>query len=813
MSKETQLTLPVLGMTCANCATTVERNAKKEAGVSEAAVNLASEKVTVVFDPSLTKPQAVIDRIEHAGYRVPTATLELPITGMTCANCSATVERTLNNKVPGVVEAVVNLATEKATVRYVPGAVTRADMVAAIQRAGYGVIEASSDEELVDAEKVAREREVRDQTRKLMIGVLFAVPLFLLSMARDLGILGQWAHGTWTNVLFWALATPVQFYTGWDYYVGGFKSLRSKSANMDVLVALGSSVAYLYSIAVTVGLLGGHVYFETSAAIITLIKVGKLLEARAKGKTSEAIKALMGLQPKTARIERDGIEFDIPTDQVAAGDIVVVRPGERIPVDGIVVSGRSSVDESMLTGESLPVDKSVGDGVIGATINKQGLLKFEATKVGRETALAQIIRLVEEAQGSKAPIQALADRVSAIFVPAIIGIAAVAFAVWLASGAGFTAALVRLVAVLVIACPCALGLATPTAIVVGTGKGARHGILFKSSAALQRAHELNAIVLDKTGTLTRGEPAVTDIVPGRNWDPERILQLAASAERGSEHPLGEAIVAAAKARELALSDPTDFRVVAGHGIAARVDGHQVVVGNLRLMSTESIHLDGLQDKAGQLQSQGKTAMWVAADGQAVGLIGVADTVKEGSQEAVSRLRQLGLEVIMMTGDNRATAEAIAAEVGIDRVFAEVLPGDKAAQVARLQQEGLVVAMVGDGINDAPALAQADVGIAIGTGADVAMETAGITLMSGDLGGVPRAIALSQSTMRIIKENLFWAFGYNVLLVPLAAGVLAVFSHLPLMLRELHPVAAAFAMAFSSVSVVTNSLRLRRAKIV
>jgi Cu+-exporting ATPase len=813
MSKETQLTLPVLGMTCANCAATVERSAKKEAGVSEAAVNLASEKVTVVFDPSLTKPQAVIDRIEHAGYRIPTATVELPITGMTCANCSATVERTLNNKVPGVVEAVVNLATEKATVRYVPGAVTRADMVAAIERAGYGVIEASSEEELVDAEKVAREREVRDQTRKLMIGVLFTVPLFLLSMARDLGIVGSWAHAAWVNVLFWGLATPVQFYTGWDYYVGGFKSLRNRSANMDVLVALGSSVAYLYSIAVTAGILGGHVYFETSAAIITLIKVGKLLEARAKGKTSEAIKALMGLQPQTARIEREGVEMDIPTDQVAAGDMVVVRPGERIPVDGVVVGGRSSVDESMLTGESLPVDKGVGDAVIGATINKQGLLKFEATKVGRETALAQIIRLVEEAQGSKAPIQALADRVSGIFVPAIIGIAATTFAVWLASGAGFTAALVRLVAVLVIACPCALGLATPTAIVVGTGKGASHGILFKSSAALQRAHELNAVVLDKTGTLTRGEPAVTDIVPGETWDGERILQLAASAERGSEHPLGEAIVAAAKARELVLSDPADFRAVAGHGIAAQVDGHQVVVGNLRLMSTESIHLNGLQEKAGQLQNQGKTAMWVAADGRAVGLIGVADTLKEGSQEAVSRMRQLGLEVIMMTGDNRATAEAIAAEAGIDRVLAEVLPGDKAAQVAKLQQEGLVVAMVGDGINDAPALAQADVGIAIGTGADVAMETAGITLMSGDLRGVPRAIDLSQSTMRVIKENLFWAFGYNVLLVPLAAGALAVFGHLPLMLRELHPVAAAFAMAFSSVSVVTNSLRLRRAKVV
>jgi Cu+-exporting ATPase len=812
MSKETQLTLPVLGMTCANCAVTVERSAKKEAGVTEAAVNLASEKVTVVFDPSLTRPQALIDRIEHAGYRVPTATLELAITGMTCANCSATVERTLNSRVPGIVEAVVNLATEKATVRYLPGAVSRADMVAAIERAGYGVIEAASEDALVDAEKVAREREVQIQTRKLLVGAVFAIPLFVLSMSRDLGVLGHWAHSTWVNALFWALATPVQLYTGWDYYVGGFKSLRNRSANMDVLVALGSTVAYLYSIAVTLGLLNGHVYFETSAAIITLIKVGKLIEARAKGRTSEAIKALMGLQPKTARVERDGIEQDVPTDQLVVGDVVVVRPGERVPVDGIVTGGRSAVDESMLTGESLPVDKSVGDPVIGATINKQGLLKFEATKVGRDTALAQIIRLVEEAQGSKAPIQALADRVSAVFVPAIIGIAVLTFAVWLASGAGFTAALVRLVAVLVIACPCALGLATPTAIVVGTGKGAGHGILFKSSAALQRAHELDAVVLDKTGTLTRGEPAVTDIVSGNLADEQNILQLAASAERGSEHPLGEAIVMAARSRELTLSEPSAFRAIAGHGIAAHVDGRQVVVGNLRLMTIENIRLNGLEDLAGQLENQGKTAMWVAADGQAVGLIGVADTVKEGSREAVSRLRELGLQVIMMTGDNRVTADAIAAQVGIDRVLAEVLPADKAGTVAELQKEGLVVAMVGDGINDAPALAQADVGIAIGTGADVAMETAGITLMSGDLRGVPRAIALSQATMRVIRENLFWAFGYNVLLVPLAAGVLAIFDQLPVFLRELHPVAAAFAMAFSSVSVVTNSLRLRRADV-
>jgi Cu+-exporting ATPase len=634
-------------------------------------------------------------------------------------------------------------------------------------------------------------------------------------MARDFSLLGAWSHAPWVNYLFFALATPVQFYTGRDYYVGAYKSLRNKSANMDVLVALGSSVAYFYSIVVMVGLLGGHVYFETSAAIITLIKVGKLLEVRAKGKTSEAIKALMGLQAKTARVERDEVEVDIPTDQVQVGDIVIVRPGEKVPVDGIVVNGSSALDESLLTGESLPVDKKVGDEVIGATLNKQGLLKIEATKVGRETALAQIVRLVEEAQGSKAPIQALADKVSAVFVPVVIGIAVFTFIVWLAIGGDFTAALVRLVAVLVIACPCALGLATPTAIVVGMGKGASQGILFRSSAALERAHELQAIVLDKTGTITKGEPAITDISMNNetmNNEQFRVLHLAASAERGSEHPLGEAIVRAAQEQGLSLSDPAGFEAITGHGIAAEVDGHKVLLGNLRLMEREKVTLNGLGEKAQQLQNEAKTAMWVAVDGQATAVIGIADTIKADSPAAIADLKQLGLQVVMMTGDNQATAQAIAAEAGIGRVLAEVLPGDKSANVAKLQEEGLATGMVGDGINDAPALAQADVGIAIGTGADVAMETAEVTLISGDLRGVPKAIRLSRTTMRIIKQNLFWAFAYNVVLIPVAAGVLAFFPNLPIYLRELHPIAAAFAMAFSSVTVVSNSLRLRRAKI-
>ncbi len=819
---EQQLTMPVLGMTCANCVAAVERNAKKVEGVEEAVVNFGTEKVTVTFDPAKAAPQDIINRIDKAGYEVPVATLELPITGMTCANCVVAVERTLNKKVPGILDAAVNFATEKATVKYIPGTVTRADMVAAVERAGYGVVEVDSGEELVDAEKVAREREILDQTRKLWVGVIFTLPLFLLSMARDFGLVGAWAHAPWVNVLFFALATPVQFYTGWDYYVGGYKSLRNKSANMDVLVALGSSAAYFYSIVVMMGLLGGHVYFETSAAIITLIKVGKLLEVRAKGKTSEAIKALMGLQAKTARVERDGREIDIPTDQVQVSDVVIVRPGEKVPVDGVVVSGQSAVDESLLTGESLPVDKKVGDEVIGATLNKQGLLKIEATKVGRETALAQIIKLVEEAQGSKAPIQALADRVSAVFVPAVIGIAALVFIIWLAITGDFTTSLVRMVAVLVIACPCALGLATPTAIVVGMGKGAAQGILFRSSAALERAHALQAVVLDKTGTITKGEPDLTDVIvngesstinePSASHSQSEILKLAASAERGSEHPLGAAIVRAAQAQNLNLDDPAGFEAITGYGVSAQVDGHKVLLGNLRLMEQQRVELNGLREKAVELQSQAKTAMWVAVDGQARAVMGIADTIKDGSKDAIAEMKNLRLQVVMMTGDNEATAQAIAAEAGIERVLAEVLPGDKSNNVAKLQKEGLVIGMVGDGINDAPALAQADVGIAIGTGADVAMEAAEVTLISGDLSGVPKAIRLSRATMRTIKQNLFWAFAYNVLLIPVAAGVLAFFPGLPIYLRELHPIAAAFAMAFSSVTVVTNSLRLRGAKI-
>ncbi|MFN2142628.1 MAG: heavy metal translocating P-type ATPase, partial [Candidatus Promineifilaceae bacterium] len=720
MSETKQVTLPVLGMTCANCVAAVERNSKKVEGVSDAAVNFASEKVTFTYDPQLINARDVtsdvIARIERAGYSVPTATVELPLLGMTCANCAATIERRLN-KTDGVLEASVNYATNKATVTYAPGATSRAELAAAVRKAGYDVVDSDEGEDLVDAEAQARAAEIQHQKKRLITGLIFTVPLFVLSMARDFGLLGAWSHENWVNWLFLALATPVQFYVGWDYYTGAYKSLRNGSANMDVLVAMGSSVAYFYSLAVLIALtmgstaLGTHVYFETSAVIITLIVLGKLLEARAKGQTSEAIRKLAGLQARTARVQRNGVTVDIPVEQVVVGDLILVRPGEKIPVDGIVTDGRSAVDESMITGESMPVSKGAGDEVIGATINKQGLLTFEATRVGKDTALAQIITLVEQAQGSKAPIQSIVDRVAAYFVPFVIITALITFAIWYFVSGDGVVALIRMVAVLVIACPCAMGLATPTSITVGMGKGAEYGILFRNSAALEAAHGLDTIVLDKTGTITRGEPQVTDLLLSTSISrgESELLRLAASAERGSEHPLGEAIVRAAADRGLGLSMPDSFEGIAGLGIAAEVDGSRVLLGNMRLMERENVALNGLGPRAKTLQDEAKTAMWLAVDGQAAALIAVADTIKDGSREAVARLQKMGLDVVMMTGDNQATAEAIARAAGVDRVFAEVLPGEKAAYVKQLQDEGRVVAMVGDGINDAPALAQADVG--------------------------------------------------------------------------------------------------------
>jgi Cu+-exporting ATPase len=808
------ITLPVTGMTCANCALTIERNLRKMQGVESAQVNLASERVTVAFRPEVLNTTGIMDKVKDVGYGVATGQIELPITGMTCANCSRAVERALK-KLDGVISAAVNLASERASVDYIPGMVSRSDMVAAVEAAGYGVVEAAAEEEMEDAERVARQAEIADQTRKFWTGVAFTLPLFLLSMGRDLGILGMWSHDAWVNWLFLILAAPVQFYVGGDYYIGGFKSLRNRSANMDVLVALGSSTAFIYSVIITVGLLSGHVYFETAALIITLIKLGKLLEARAKGHTSEAIKKLMGLRPKTARVLRNGEEVDVPIQQVRVGDIVIVRPGERIPVDGLVQDGFSAVDESMLTGESLPVDKHPGDSVVGATVNKQGLLKIQATQVGAGTVLAQIIRMVEQAQGSKAPIQRLADQVSGVFVPGVLIIAFVTFLVWLLfAQVGFTAAMIRMVAVLVIACPCALGLATPTAIMVGTGKGAESGILFKNSEALEQAHKTQAVVLDKTGTITVGQPAVTDLALGVGavLKENEVLRYAASVERGSEHPVGQSIVRVAQERGLSLADPAEFEALPGRGAVAHIDGREIAVGNVRLMDERRIALSAVQGDIDRLQGEAKTAVIVAVDGQAVGVIAVADTVKDGSLEAVRTLRDLGLTVVMITGDNIRTAETIGRQVGVDKVLAEVLPGDKAREIEKLQKQGYRVAMVGDGINDAPALAQADVGIAIGTGADVAMEAADVTLMSGDLRGVARAIRLSRATMRTIRQNLFWAFFYNIILIPIAVGVLYPVTWAPAMLRQLHPILAAFAMAFSSVTVVSNSLRLRRFRV-
>jgi Cu+-exporting ATPase len=811
---EEKITLPVTGMTCANCAMNIERAVKKVPGVKEASVNFASEQAAISYDSNSVQVQNLVEKIQDAGFGVARSSVEIPVTGMTCANCAMNIERALKKNVPGVLDASVNFASERAHVSYVPGVTTIDDMVSAIEKAGYGAVR-PEEEEGDDAELVARKRDIADQTRKFFVGVLFAAPLFFLSMGRDFGLTGSWSHAAWVNWLFLALATPVQFYTGWDYYTGGFKSIRNGSANMDVLVAMGSSVAYFYSLALLLfPVLGSHVYFETSAVIITLIKLGKMLESRTKGRTGGAIRKLVGLRPKTATVLVNGREREIPLTQVHVGDTVLVRPGESIPVDGDVLEGESSVDESMLTGEPIPVDKKAGDAVAAGTINGEGLIRFEAKKVGKDTALAHIIRMVQEAQGSKAPIQALADRVAAVFVPGVIGIAFIVFVLWWILGGAFVPAMIRMVAVLVIACPCALGLATPTAIMAGTGKGAEKGLLFRNSEALERAARLDTIVLDKTGTITLGKPMVADVVVHNPTvrDEQELLALGASVERGSEHPLGRAVVKEAEDRGISLLEPDSFKAFRGLGVRANVKGREVLVGKPKWFLETGVSLNGASDQIQALQDQGKTVMVVAVDRKIAGLIAVADQVKPESKEAVNALRKQKLTVTMLTGDNEKTARAIAAEVGIDDLMAEVRPEEKSNKIKALMESGQNVGMVGDGINDAPALAQADVGLAIGTGTDVAIETGDIILASGSLTGVSRAIHLSRATMRTIRQNLFWAFFYNVILIPVAAGALYPFAFLPLYLRQLHPILAALAMAMSSITVVSNSLRLYRARI-
>jgi Cu+-exporting ATPase len=812
---EKNIRFPITGMSCANCALNIEKNVKKLPGVKEANVNFASEQADVTYDSSEIEIKDLIESIHGSGYGVVKATIDIPLTGMTCANCAMNIERALKKNVPGVVHASVNFATERAFVEYIPGITTIEEIVSAIEKAGYGAIRPDEALDGEDAELAARKAEIIDQTRKFFVGIIFTAPLFFLSMGRDFGLFGLWSHAAWVNWLFLALATPVQFYTGWDYYTGGWKSLKNKSANMDVLVAMGSSVAYFYSLSLLIyPALGKHVYFETSAVIITLIKLGKMLESRTKGKTGGAIRKLIGLRPKTATIFENGVEKEISLFQVKVGDALIVRPGESIPVDGLIIEGESSIDESMLTGEPIPVDKSPGDRVVGGTINGEGRLKFEATKVGSDTALARIIRLVQEAQGSRPPIQALADRVASVFVPAVIGIAFLTFIIWWGIAGEFVPSMIRMVAVLVIACPCALGLATPTAIMAGTGKGAEKGMLFRNSEALETATKLDTVVMDKTGTITMGKPSVVDMIVSDSIikNEEELLRIGASVERGSEHPLGRAIVKEAEKRGIDLFEPENFRAAKGLGVQAKINDQEVLVGKPNWFDKAVLNLNGVKDQIRSLQDQGKTVMLVVVQQKLAGLIAVADMVKPESREAIEDLHSQNLKVVMLTGDNIQTAKAIAFQVNIDEIFAEVLPEEKSAKIKKLQEGGNRIGMVGDGINDAPALAQADVGLAIGTGADVAIEAGDVILASGSLKGVAKTIKLSRATMRTVRQNLFWAFFYNIVLIPVAAGVLYPFEFLPGFLRQLHPILAALAMAMSSITVVSNSLLLYRAKI-
>lgn len=805
--------LKIEGMTCSACAKTIERISKKLPGVVEASVNFATEKLNIKYDESKIKLSDIQSAVKKAGYKllVQTTNKTLKLEGMTCSACAKTIERT-TKKLNGVIESNVNFASEKLTISFEPSLVSITDIKKAIEKAGYKALE---EESSVDEDKEKKEKEIKSLWNRFLISAIFGVPLLLVAMVPMIAIklnimlpdiINPMMHPKGYAILQLVLVLPIM-YTGKKYFIVGFKSLLRLSPNMDSLISIGTSAAFFYSIFVVGEILAGktgyEMYFESAGVILTLITLGKYLESVTKGKTSEAIKKLMGLAPKTAMIIRDNKEIEIPIDEVEVGDIIVVKPGEKMPVDGEVIEGTTSVDESMLTGESMPVEKSIGQKIIGASINKNGSIKFKATKVGKDTALAQIITLVENAQGSKAPIAKLADVISGYFVPVVIVLALVSSIAWFLSGETAVFSLTIFISVLVIACPCALGLATPTAIMVGTGKGAEYGVLIKSGTALETAHKIQTIVFDKTGTLTEGKPKVTDIVTVEGIDESFLLQIAASAEKGSEHPLGEAIVKDAEEKLLEFKKVESFKAIPGYGIEVRIDGNKIILGNRKLMIESKISLEKLEEVSNKLAEEGKTPMYIAIENKLSGIIAVADTVKENSKKAIESLHSMGIEVAMITGDNKRTAAAIARQVGIDRILAEVLPEDKANEVKKLQAEGKKVAMVGDGINDAPALAQADIGIAIGSGTDVAMESADIVLMRSDLMDVPTALQLSKKTIINIKQNLFWAFGYNILGIPVAMGVLHLFGG-PL----LNPIIAALAMSFSSVSVLTNALRLK-----
>jgi Cu+-exporting ATPase len=812
--KKKRIVLNIGGMHCVTCSQTIEKRLPKVNGIINSTVNFAVEKAIIDYDPDIVDQKTIEDAIAEVGYKVVHEKITIKITGMHCATCVQTIEKALNAK-DGVYKASVNLALETATVEYNPQQISLAGINKTIRDIGYDIID--TEEGLEDAEKKERERDIRTLKYKLAFSGAVNIPVVIFSYWNLLPF--TLPIDNYIPITLFLLATPVHFIVGHSFFVGAYKALRNKNPNMDVLVTIGTSAAYFYSVFVTfTGI--GQLYYTTAVSLMTFLILGKLLEAIAKGRTSAAIRKLMGLRAKTARVTRDGNELEIPVEDVQVGDTVIVRPGEKIPVDGTVVDGYSGVDEKVITGESIPVEKKVGDEVVGATINKTGVLKFKATKVGADTVLAQIIRLVEDALGSKAPIQRLVDVVSSYFVPAVLIIATVAFLVWFFVGVGFLFALTVFIAVLIIACPCAMGLATPTAIMVGVGKGAENGILIKSGEALETAHKLEAIIFDKTGTLTKGEPEVTDIVPVttsignlsptapklESFSEEELLQVAATAEKNSEHPLGEAIVRKAMEQGVKVVDPDFFNAIPGQGVEVKFHGMEVLLGNRKLMERSKINIEHLEKKMEALEEDGKTATLIAVDKRAVGVIAVADTLKKHSAEAVKILQSMGLEVVMITGDNKRTANAIARQVGVNRVLAEVLPRDKADEIKKLQDENKIVAMVGDGINDAPALAQADIGIAIGSGTDVAIETGDIVLVKDDLRDVVTSIQLSNATMSKIKQGLFWAFAYNTALIPVAAGILY-----PFFAILLDPIFAGAAMATSSVSVVTNASLLKRFK--